>query len=114
MLVRIDRVIAAVDQRDLEIDQRITGDGAALRGFDNSFFDRRTEILRNRAAEDFVDPFKSAAAFERLEDTFAIAELPASAGLFLMAALNFDLLRDRFLVRNFRRMKRDLDVISIV
>ncbi len=45
--------------------------------------------------------------------TLAIAKLAASAGLFLMTALNLDLLRDRFLIRNFRRMKRDLDVITV-
>jgi len=43
-------VIAAVNQCDFEINQRITGDCAALRGFDDAFFNRRTEILRNRAA----------------------------------------------------------------
>ena len=43
----------------------------------------------------------------------AIAELPASAGLFLVPALHLGLLRDGFLVGNLRRVKRYLDVKSV-
>src|SRR5688500_15445825 len=114
MLVGIYGVITAVDERNAEIDERISRHGPALRGFDNAFFDRRTEVLRYRPAEDLVHPLETRTAFERLEDHLTIAELPASAGLFLMAALDLDLLRDRFLVRHFRRMQRDLDVITIL
>src|SRR5690348_9904909 len=100
MLVRVDRVITAVDQCHAEIDERISRDGAALSCFDNSFLDCRPEVLRDRTAEDLIDPFETRSAIERLEDAFAIPELTASARLFLVPALDLDLLRDRFLVRN--------------
>ena len=114
MFVRIDRVRASVDQRHFKINERITRDGSALRGFDNAFFDRGTEVRGNASPEDLVNPFESAASFKRFEDTFAIAELSASARLFLVSALNFDLLRNGFLIRNFRRVKRYFDVIAVV
>ena len=113
MFVGIYVVITAVNQSNFEIYERITGNRAVLRGFDDSFFNRRTEILRNRAAEDFVNKFKTAAAFERFKNAFAIAELSASAGLFFVSSLNFDLRRNRFFIRNFRRMQRDFDVITV-
>ena len=114
VLVGIDGVIRAVDQLHFEIDQRITGDRSAVRGFDDSFFDRRPKLLRHRAAEDLVFENKPAAARQRLKDDFAIAKLSAAAGLFLVPALHFGALRDRFLVRNFRRMQRHFDAVTLL
>src|SRR5258708_28470308 len=109
MLVRTDCLIAAVDHRYLKIDQRVTRNRSALRCLDDSFLDGGPEILRHRAAKDLVHPFETSAAIERFEDAFAITELSAPTGLFLVAALHLDLLSDRFLVRHLRRMQGDLD-----
>jgi hypothetical protein len=84
-----------------------------LSSFDDSFLDRGTEILRDRTAKDLIDPFETGTRGQRFKDTFAISELSAPARLFLVTSLDFYLLRDRFLVRNFRRMQCDLDVISL-
>ena len=46
----------------LEIDQRIAGDGAVARGFNNSFFNRRSKLLRHRATENLVFKNKAAAS----------------------------------------------------
>src|SRR5688572_27030064 len=94
----------AVDERDLEIDKRITGNGSAHSGFKYSFLDRRAEVLGHRSAKDLVHPHKAFAALQRFENYLAVPELPASAGLLFMTALDLGLLRDRFLVRNLRRM----------
>ena len=45
---------------------------------------------------------------------FAIAKLSAAAGLFLVTALDFGALRDRFFVRHLRRMKCDFDVVALL
>ena len=113
MLVGIDRVITAVNERYLKIYQRITGDGTGSCGLDDAFFDGGAEILRNGTAKDLVHPFESGAACKWLENDFAIAKLPASAGLFLVPSLDLDLLSDRFFVGNLWRMQRDLDVIAL-
>ena len=113
VFVTVNCVIAAVDQSHLKIDQRITGDGTTGSGFDDAFFDGGAKILRNRTAEDLVDPFETGTAFERLKYAFAIAKLSASARLFLMSALNFDLCRDGLFIRNLRRMERDFDVVPL-
>src|SRR5687768_2989478 len=113
MLVGIYCVIAAVYERDLKVYQWIACDGPVLSRFDDAFFDRRAEVLRYRAAEDLVDPLKSAAAFKRLKYDLAITKLASSAGLFLMTALNFRRCGDRFFIGNLRRMKRDLNVITV-
>src|ERR1700752_1979190 len=98
MLVRIDGVITAVDKRDLKIDKRIAGDGAARGSLNDAFFDRGPKVLRHRAAKDLIDPLKSTATRQRLEDHLAIAKLSSAAGLFLMPALDLGGCRDRFLV----------------
>ena len=82
-------------------------------GLDDPFFDRGAEVLRHRAAEYLIYPLKSTAAFERFEDTFAVAKLPASARLFLVSALDLCRRGDRFLVRHLWRVERDLYVVAV-
>ena len=108
MLVGVDVVIGTVDQLHLEIHQRIAGNRSRLRGFDDAFLDCRAKLLRHGAAEDLVLENKTAAARQRLENNFAIAKLPAAAGLFLVTALHFGALRNRFLVGNLGRMQQSL------
>jgi hypothetical protein len=55
-------MIRTIDQLDFEIDQRVTGDGAMSRGFDDSFFNCRPELLRDRSAKNFVFKFETSAA----------------------------------------------------
>src|SRR5690349_7914736 len=113
MFVRVDRMIRTVDQLHLEIDEWITRNRAAFRGFDNAFLDRRPELLRHRATEDLVFKNKTAAARQRLKHTLAITKLSATASLLLVPPLHFGAHRDRFLVRNLRRMQRHFDAIAL-
>ena len=83
-------------------------------GFYNSFLDRRTILLRHRAAENLVFENKSFAARQRFKDAFAIAKLAPAAGLFFVPALHFGALRDRFLVRNLRRMQHHFDRVTLL
>src|SRR5262245_10466541 len=95
-------MIRAVDQFDFEIDQRISSERASGSGILDSLFDRGTPLLRNRAAEDLVFKLRSAAARERLENAFAVAELSATTRLFLMAPLHLHTIFDRFAIGHFR------------
>src|SRR5438309_6407328 len=114
MFVRVDGVIAAIDQSHFKIDERISGNGPRCCCLKNAFLDRRPEVLRNAAAKDLIDPFKTFAAPFWLKYDLAISKLSASAGLFLVSTLNLDRLRDGFLIRDLRRVKCDLDVESIL
>ena len=114
VFVGIDRVIRAVDQLHLKIDQRITGDRAAGSGFNNSFFDRGAKLLRNGAAENLVFENKPSPRGNGSKTHFAIAKLSAAAGLFLVTALDFGALRDRFFVRHLWRMKRHFDAVTLL
>src|SRR5688500_9935754 len=111
MFVRINGVIAAIDERHLEVDKRIASDRAAGSGLDDAFFDRRAEILRHGTAKDLINPLKTSTPIEGFKYYLAIAKLPAAARLFLVPTLDLGGLRYRFLVRYLWRMQCDLDVI---
>ena len=114
VLVGVDRVVRAVDERHLEVDERVAGDGAVRRGLDDALLDGRAELLRDGAAEDLVLEDEAAAARQRLEDDLAVAELPAPAGLLLVAALHLGARRDGLLVGDLRRVERHLDVVAVL
>src|SRR5437879_5968505 len=83
-------------------------------GFDDSFFNRRTILLRHGATENLVFENESFAAWQRLENYFAVSELSAAAGLFLVTALHLSALRDRLFVRNFRRMQHHFNAVTLL
>src|SRR5262245_32897081 len=100
-------MVGTVDQLDSEIDHRIASQRAASGGVFDSLLDRRAIVLRDRTAEDFVDELEPAAARQRFEDAFAIAELAAAAGLFLVTALHLDPRLNRFAIGHLRLMQLD-------
>src|SRR6185503_8872008 len=114
MFVGIDRVIRTIDQLDLEIHERIAGDGSLRRRLDNSFLDCRSKLLRHRATEDLVFKNKPATTRQRLKHTLAIAKLSATASLFLVSTLDLRALRDCLFVRNFRRMKSYFHAVTLL
>jgi hypothetical protein len=92
----------AVGQRDPEIHDRVPRQPAALGGFPDSLLDGRTEVLRNRSAEDLVDELEPAAARQGLQFDPAVPELPAPSGLFLVTPLDGgDSSLDRFEIGHF-------------
>src|SRR5207302_5346520 len=73
VFVGIDVVIRTIDQLDFEIDQWIAGDSAVGRGLDNSFLNRRPELLRYRASENRIFGNKSFTPSQTVADHFAAA-----------------------------------------
>ena len=83
-------------------------------GFDDSFFNRRTILLRHGATENLIFEDEAFAAWQRFKDYFAVSELSAAAGLLLVPALHFGSLRDRFLVRDFRGMQHHFNAVTLL
>src|ERR1019366_7112106 len=68
---------------------------------------------RDRTAENLVSELEAGAAPERLHLDPAVAELPVTAGLLLVASLNVRLAANRFPVRDLRRLQRDIHAIAL-
>ena len=107
-------MIGAVVQDYLEIDDRISGQETFLGCFEDAFLNGRDVGLRDGAAEDLVRELKTLTALERPHLDFAVAELPVTASLFLVPALDIGTAADRLAIRNLRRMKLDLDLIALL
>src|SRR5262245_61262339 len=90
-------MIRAVDQRDRDIDDRITL-GPLLHRVLHAGLDRGNPLARDGAPGDLVDELKALAARQGLHLDDAIAELAVSAGLLLVTAALFSALADCFLV----------------
>src|SRR5205823_10507968 len=85
------------------------GEHARVHRFPHALLDRRDEGVGNDAALDLVDELEPFARRERLNLDVAIAELPAPAGLLLVAAMSGGRAADRLLVGDARRLQRNLD-----
>src|SRR5262249_6572764 len=110
----VDRVVRAVDEPDAHPLNGRAGELAVEHRLLDALVDRRTEALRNDAADDLVDELVALVAVERLEDDHAIARLAAAAGLLLVAALRARFLPDRLEVRHARLVQVDLDVEPVL
>ena len=101
---------------DLQVDDRVTGDRALFQRTFVTLLDRRDVVRRNDAAGDFVLEdkgfFRVRFFFRnRRHNTANVRELPGTAGLFLVLRIEFDRLRRRFAVVDFRRGRFDFDLI---
>ena len=90
-------MIGAIVERRSDIDHRITGQVAARHRFSNPLLHRRDKIPRDRAADDFVDEFKTCAMRQRFDFDPGIAELAMPAGLFFLPSLGRWRCREWFL-----------------
>ena len=106
-------MIRAVEDGDLEVDDRVAGEIAADGRLDDALFDRRDEVARNGSAEDFILEHEASAARHGLHADFAVAELAVAAGLLLVAALRFSLAANGFAVGNLGRFERDFSVVAL-
>src|SRR5512138_2735299 len=93
-LGRVDVVVAAVEDLDLEVDHRVAGEHAARHGLLDALLDRVDELLRDDAADGLVRELEALARLLRDEAQPAVAVLAAAAGLADVAALRLDLPRD--------------------
>src|SRR5581483_8336658 len=84
------------------------------RRFDDALFDGGHELARDCPAEDLVDELEAAAARQRLHLDLAVAKLAVPARLLLMPPLRIRLAANGLAVGNFRRLQRDLGVITLL
>src|SRR6185369_15904180 len=102
----------AVNQLDFEINQRISRDRPTRGRVLDSLLNRRSPILRNRAAENLIHELESSAARQTFEDTRSFGELAPAPGLFFMPPNNLGPALKGFQVSDLRRMKLDFNTVS--
>ena len=74
-------MVAAVEERDLDVDHRVAGEHAAAHRLADALLDRRDELLRDDAADDVVLEDEARAALAGLDVDEHVAVLAAAAGL---------------------------------
>ena len=84
---RVDRVVLAVVEGDLDVDHRVAGEEALDHGRAHALLDRRDEVARDGAADDLVDELEALAARQGRDFHPGVGELAAAAGLLLVLAL---------------------------
>src|SRR3954469_72303 len=92
---RIDVVILAVGQPDVEIDDREADQRAGLGGLAHPLLDRRDIFLRDVAALDVVLEDDPRAALARRQRHLDLGELAGAAGLLLVGVDEVDRPRER-------------------
>ena len=107
-------MIRAVIESRSDIDHGITGQVAARHRLSDPLLYRWDIIARDRAADDFVDEFKTGAMRQRLNFDPGIAKLAVAAGLFFLSALGAGAAANGFFVRHLGRFKHDLGAILCV
>src|SRR5450830_604190 len=109
---RIDVVIAAVDQRHLEIDHREAGEQAGTEHRFETLLDAGDEFLRHRAADNFVLEYKTATRRQRFADDLDLGELPSTAGLLLVLVIDRYRPRDLLAISDLRRADIGIDLVG--
>ena len=89
----VDVVVAAVDERDLDVDQREAGQDAAVARLADALLDRRDELLGDDAADDLVVEDDALAALVGLDAQLDVAVLAVAAGLLDVLVVLDDRLR---------------------
>src|SRR5208282_1638586 len=100
--VRIDVVIAAVEERRLDVDHRIARKYAAFHSLLHALVDRLDEFLRYGAAHDFIDEFVAFARLVWIEINLGVPVLAAAAGLANVFAFRFGMLPNGLAIRDLR------------
>src|SRR3546814_5531530 len=103
--------LGTVEQRDLDVHDRIAGHDAALDRVPQALVDARDEFLRNHAADDVVDELVTLARLLRLDTEPHVAELSLAARLLGVLAFLLDGLADGLAVSNLRRADLGFDVV---
>ena len=109
---RVDVVVGAVDQRDLEVDHREAGEHACVQHRLEALFDARDVFLRHRAADDLVLELEPRAGRRRLDDDLDARELAGAAGLLLVGVVDLGALRDLLAVGHLRRADIGVDLVG--
>ena len=107
-------MITAVEDRHLEVHNRITRQIAARRRLDDALLNRRNKLPWNRAAEHFVGELETTAARRRLHPDLAVAELAVSATLLFVASMSFGAATNALAIRHLRRFQCHLGVVPLL
>src|SRR5258708_775634 len=97
----VDLVVRAVVELDLDVDDGVAREHAAVHRLADALLDGRNELLRDGAADDLVLEDEARPALARLEPDEHVAVLAAPAGLLGVLVLGVDLLRDALAIRDF-------------
>ena len=95
-------MVRAEGQRDLDVDQRIAGEHAALGGFLRALLDGGDVFLRNRTARKLVLELEAGAGGQRLDLEPHVSILAGTTRLLDVLAFRFGAGADRLLVGNHR------------
>ena len=105
-------MIVAVDQRDLEIDDREAREHAGAEHRFEPLLDRRNVFLRYCAADDLVLELETLAGLARLGDDLDARELAVAAGLLLVGVVVSDRPGDPLAIGHLRRADIGLDLVG--
>ncbi len=95
-------MVAAVEQRKLDVQQRIAGQCSFTHAVPKRLFDRRPVLARNVAAGDLRIENVTAVGFARLDRVIDLRILSRAAGLLLVGVAIVDRFRDRFAISHLR------------
>src|SRR6185437_489514 len=95
-------MVAAIEQRHLDIDDRISGQRSVFRRFADAFLNSRDVFPRNRTALDCIHEFETRAGLLRIELDPDVAVLAAATGLAHKSSLLLDAFANRLLVSDLR------------
>src|SRR5579871_2732039 len=104
-------MVAAVVQRNLDVDHFEAGKNTTLHRFLDSLVDRLDVFLRNRAALGVVRELVALARLVRLDTNLRVAVVTRTTGLTDVLTFRLGLLTNRLAVRNLRLTNIRLDLV---
>src|SRR4029077_15704062 len=97
-LTGVDSVVRAVDQRDDDVDDRVTGDDSRLQRCAHALLDRGDELTRDASLRDLVLEHETGATLARPHINLRVTELAFATGLADETTHTMGRLLDGFLV----------------
>jgi hypothetical protein len=110
-VLRIHGMAFAVVHRDAHVLKRIAREVAGVEHRAHAFFDRRNELVRDRAALYAVDELEPLAARQRLHLQEHFAELAGAAGLLLVPAVPLGPRRNGLPIRDRRGSRVEVELV---
>src|SRR4051794_26710817 len=103
-------MVLAVEQPDVEVDDREADQRSGLGGLAHALLDRRDIFLGDVAALDLVDELDAAATLARLQRHLDLAELAGAARLLLVGVSELDRTRQGLAISDLRSADIGLDL----
>src|SRR5262249_16708727 len=109
---RVDVMILAVDQGDLEVNHREASNHARTENRLKPLLDAGNEFFRYRTADDIVFELERRAGLRRLGGNLDLRELTGAAGLLLVRVAVLNAVRDLFAECHLRRTNIGINFVS--